>query len=651
MPRTPSAAGPDRPARPAKQPARRPAKKAAQRPPADPYAARPWLARYPAGVPTDLEVPDAPLTRLLDHAVGSHPSTVALRFLGQDMTYRELGASVDRFARALHRLGVRKGDRVGLVLPNCPQHVIAFFGALRAGAVVVENNPLYTEAELARQLADAGVSVVLCLDKVHATVAAAVKGLTRPDGTPVGVVVTSIVDYLPVMQRTLLRLPVGRLRRRRAELMAAVPAGVPTFLEVMRTAGGSSRSGPALEPELDPANDVALLLYTGGTTGAAKGAMLTHRNLVANALQTRSWLTNAQPGREVTLAVLPLFHVYGMTLCLTVTVLLSGTLVLLPRFDLERVFTAIDEHQPTLFPGVPPIYKAICDSPKVRQHDLGSIKACVSGAMRLPPETQDQFERITGGRLIEGYGMTETSPVTHANPLDGVRRPGSVGLPVPGTEAKIIDPERPERVMPAGEPGELAVRGPQVFRGYWTGPDGAPLTDGIFTPDGYLRTGDIAEMDAEGYFTVVGRSKELIIAGGFNVYPSEVEDVLRSHPGIEEACVIGVPDRYRGETVKAFVVAAPGRTLSADDVQSYCSERLTAYKVPRVVEFRSELPRSAVGKVLRRVLVDEELAALESAAGPAPRVTKKAAAKPAAKKAAKKAAKTPPVKRTPRGRS
>jgi long-chain acyl-CoA synthetase len=347
---------------------------------------------------------------------------------------------------------------------------------------------------------------------------------------------------------------------------------------------------------------VALLQYTGGTTGVAKGAMLTHRNLVANALQCRAWLPEATAGQEVTLAVLPLFHVYGLMMCGLVNVVLGGRLVLLPRFDIDLVLDAIAQQRPTLFPGVPPIYKAILDSPKARRYDLSSIRACLSGAMKLPTDTQEQFERITGGRLVEGYGLTETSPATHCNPVHGRRKAGSIGVPLPSTDAKIVLADDPAVEVAVGEPGELAVRGPQVFAGYWRRDE-----PGLFTDDGFLLTGDIAEMDAEGFFTVIDRKKDLIIAGGFNIYPNEVEDVLLSLEGVADCCVVGIPDRYRGETVKAYVVSAPGADLTAEQVREHCAQSLTAYKVPKLVEFRDELPHSVVGKALRRVLVTEEL--------------------------------------------
>ncbi len=573
-----------------------------------PYGARPWLGSYPEGVPADYDFPREPLTRLLDDAASSFPTGIALAFLGTTLTYRELKDAVDRFAGGLADLGVGKGDRVAIVLPNCPQNVIAFFAALRLGAVVVQHNPLYTESELRHQLADCGATVVVCLDRVYDTVAK-----VRSSTAVQHVVVTSIADYLPTKARLGLRLPLAKAKKMRAELTARLPKDAPVrpFLSLVRT------GTPARQAPLDPDVDLALLQYTGGTTGLSKGAMLTHSNLVSNAYMNRLWDTAATAGKEVTLGVLPLFHAYGLTVCMNATILLGGTLVLLPRFDVDQVFAAIDQWKPTMLPGVPPIYKALTDSPKVRAHDLHSIRVCVSGAMKLPTDVQEQFERASGSRLVEGYGLTETSPSTHCNPLTGPRRSGSIGLPLPGTLCKVVDQDDPSREVPVGAPGELAVKGPQVFRGYWGRDD---LT-GVFTEDGYVLTGDVAVMDQDGWFEIVDRKKELIIAGGFNIYPSEVEEVLFGLPGVADAVVVGVPDRYRGETVKAFVVRAPGSDLTEDDVVDACRRDLTPYKVPKLVEFREELPRTPVGKVLRRVLVEEERVKAAAAAEPTPAST------------------------------
>jgi long-chain acyl-CoA synthetase len=568
------------------------------------YDERPWLSSYPAEVPHDYDFPDVPLTRFLDDAADSFPTSLAIAFLGTTMTYAQLRAEVDRFAGALDALGVTKGDRVALVLPNCPQNVIAFYAILRLGAVVVQHNPLYTPHEMGHQLADCGAKVVITLDRAYATVIEA-----QPETAVEHIVVTSIIDYLPRRQQLLLKLPISKAKTKRAEISAVVPKGVARFTDLL-----AHSPGPAKQAELDPSTDLALLQYTGGTTGLSKGAMLTHANLVANAYQCRLWFTGAKAGQERTLSVLPLFHAYGLTLCLGLTVLLAGNLILLPRFDLELTFEAIDKWQPTLFPGVPPIYKAMVDSPDVGKHNLRSIKECVSGAMKLPVEVAASFEQITGGRLVEGYGMTEASPVTHANPLTGTRRSGMIGIPIPGTLARVVDQEDPTVPMPIGEPGELVIRGPQVMAGYWKASSENGQDTETFTRDGYLRTGDIAVMDADGWFNVVDRKKELIIAGGFNIYPSEVEEVLYTMVGIADVVVVGVPDPYRGETVKAYIVLQPGATLTEADVKAFCSERLTAYKVPKLVEFRETLPRTMVGKVLRRVLVAEERQKLAEAA-------------------------------------
>jgi long-chain acyl-CoA synthetase len=384
---------------------------------------------------------------------------------------------------------------------------------------------------------------------------------------------------------------------------APVPHGARSFADLVR------RGRPARQHGVDPAADPAVLQFTGGTTGAPKAAVLTHANLVANAYQTRLWLPEATVGRETTLAVLPLFHVFGLTLCLLTNVLLAGRLVLMPRFDLALLLEAIDTERPTLFPAVPPIFQTLADAPEIRRHDLGSLRTCISGAMRLPVETQDRFEKVTGIRILEGYGTTESSPATHCNPV-GRAKIGTVGVPLPGTDARVVAVDDPTRELPDGEPGELAVRGPQVFHGYWNDDEESPVT-----PDGWLLTGDIARRDAEGYFTVVDRKKDLVIAGGFNIYPAEVEQVIATLPGVREVVVAGLPDRYRGETVKAYVVPEPDATLTVEQVIAHAAEHLSAYKVPKVVELRSELPNSAIGKALRRVLVEEDLAAAGDAGG------------------------------------
>jgi long-chain acyl-CoA synthetase len=571
------------------------------------YDARPWLAAYPPEIPADFDFPSVPLTRLLDDAAQSFPDSVAVSAAGNRLTYSELRRDVDRLAGGLAGLGVTPGDRVALVLPNCPQHVIAFFAVLRLGATVVQCNPLATEDELRGQLTDCTPAVVVCLDKNLATVEA-----VRATAGVRSVVVTSLVDYWTGRQRRRLQLPLPVARADRRRYSAPVPKGadVRWFKPLVR------RSPPARQATVDPATDVAVLQYTGGTTGVSKAAMLSHANLVANAYQMRLWLPEATSGREVTLAVLPLFHVYGLTLCMLTTVLLAGRLTLLPRFDVDLIFDAIESESPTLLPGVPPIYQAMVDALRAQRVDLSSIRVCVSGAMRLPVDVQERFEELSGGRLVEGYGTTEASPATHCNPVHGTRKPGSIGVPLTGTSARIVDPEDPRRVLPVGETGELVVKGPQVFLGYWGHAAGsAAASEQTLLEDGWLLTGDLAHMDSDGFFTVVDRKKDLVIAGGFNIYPAEVEAVVSSLAGVAECCVVGLPDRYRGETVKAYVVPRAGVELSPDDVRAHCADRLSAYKVPKLVEFRTELPRTAIGKALRRLLVAEELAR-QDAGGP-----------------------------------
>lgn len=572
---------------------------------ADP-AFRPWLRWYAEGVPQRVHVPDVPLIRLLDDAARDFPRTTALAFLGRTMTYAALADAVDRFAGALHGLGVRKGDRVALILPNCPQNVIAFFAVLRLGAVVVQHNPLYTPAELHHQLADSGATVAIVYDGAYRRLDEARAGTAVKH-----VVVTSLADYLPSGKRLALRLPFGRIREKREQLVTELPPGadVLDFAQLVR-----SPAGLAPIARIDPGTDLALLQYTGGTTGLPKGAMLTHRNLVANAYQARAWDPALERGRETVLAALPIFHVYGLTMCLTMTTLIAGTLVLLPTFELGLLFSAIDRWRPTVFPGVPPMYDQIVRSRRTGRHDLRSIRTCVSGAMRLPPETAQRFAEVTGGRVVEGYGLTESAPVALANPLDGNARPGTIGLPLPSTEIRIVDPDDPTHEVPVGTPGELCVRGPQVFCGYWR----QPAESQTMLRDGWLHTADIAAMDEDGFVTIIDRKRDVVLASGFSIFPSEIEDVLGEHPAVESCAVVGVPHYYRGETVKAFVVLRPGEQVTEDELRRFCASRLVAYKVPSSFEVRAELPRNIMGKVLRRVLREEHEALRARVAAPAP---------------------------------
>ena len=563
--------------------------------------ATPWLDSYPPGVPEHVEVAGGNLARLLDDAARNFPSAPALHFQGRTVSYAQLAEQAWRFAGALAGLGVGKGTKVGLVLPNCPQAVIAFFGALRLGAVVVQNNPLYTERELGHQLSDAGVEVVICLDLAYERVKA-----VRAQSAIREVVVTSVLDELPAVRRV-----IAPYTRRGKAAAAAIGKDEPVRRWRDLVASATTRAG---EAEVDSASDLALLQYTGGTTGLSKGVMLSHGNLRANVEQVRAWFPDADPGREVMMAVLPFFHVYGLTVCLLLGVRIGAALVVLPRFDLDPVMAAVDRHRPTLFPGVPTMYVAINNAVAKGGHDLSSIKACLSGAAPLPLEVAERFERYSGGRLVEGYGLSECSPVALANPIYGKRKAGTIGMPLPDTVARVVDAADPDRAVPTGEPGELAIQGPQVMQGYWNrAEESAQVLRG-----GWLLTGDMAVMDGEGYFQIVDRKKDLIIAGGFNVYPREVEEVLSEHPKIEEVCVAGVPDSYRGEVVKAFVVLRQGEEVTTEEIRSFAKERLAAYKVPRAVEFRDELPKTLIGKVLRRALVEEERAKAEAKAGAEP---------------------------------
>ena len=555
----------------------------------------PWLDSYPPGVPEHVEVPQANLASLLADAARDFPHAPALHFQGRTTSYAQLADQAWRFAGALAGLDVGKGTRVGLILPNSPQAVIGLFGALRLGATVVQNNPLYTERELGHQLADSGVEVLICVDLVYDRV----RAIRERTGIR-EVIVTSMLDELPPVRRAL-----APYTRKGKQASASIGKGEPVrrWREVL-----SAGTAKAPEAAVDPAGDLALLQYTGGTTGVSKGVMLTHRNLLANVEQVRAWFPDADPGREVMMAALPFFHVYGLTVCLLLGVRIGAALVLMPRFDLDAVLAAIDRHRPTLFPGVPTMYVAINNAVEKGGHDLSSIKACLSGAAPLPMEVAERFERFSGGRLVEGYGLSECSPVALANPIYGKRKAGTIGMPLPDTIARVVDAADPGKALPSGQAGELALSGPQVMKGYWNRPEETAQV----LRDGWLLTGDMAVMDDEGYFAIVDRKKDLIIAGGYNIYPREVEEVLYEHPAVLEAAVAGIADTYRGEVVKAYVVLRPGRQATVEELRDFAKSRLAAYKVPRVVEFRDDLPKTLIGKVLRRALVEEEQARKEA---------------------------------------
>jgi long-chain acyl-CoA synthetase len=557
----------------------------------------PWIRHYEPGVPVHLEIPDQPLTWLLDRAASRYPDRTALIYLGRRLSYAQFAQCAHGFALALQRLGVSKGDRVAIALPNIPQYPIAFYGALLAGAVVVPTNPLYTEREMQHQLADAGARVLVMLDTFYPVVRA-----VRRQTALEHIILTSPADFLPPMPRALYPLSQRRTRSNERPLTRK-ELHDDRSLHVLRTLLVSHRGedGDVLTPPVPmQAADLAVLQYTGGTTGLSKGAMLTHRNLLANAMQTRAWVPQAREGEEVMLCAAPFFHAYGLTVGMNFAMLAGASMVLIPRFKPKTVVKTIRRHHPTLFPGIPTMYLAIMREAGKRPEDLRSIKYCISGAAPLPAPVQADFEAITGGRLVEGYGLSEASPVTHCNPLTEQCHTGTIGLPFPDVEAAIIDQETGEPI-PAGEVGELVVRGPNVMQGYWNRPE---ETRQVFHK-GWLRTGDLGKMDADGYFSIVERVKDVIIASGLKVYPREVEEVLFRHPAVAEAAVAGAPDAYRGETVAAFVVLKPGIEASEETRQEllqYCRQELAPYKIPTILEFRQSLPKSLIGKVLRREL-------------------------------------------------
>jgi len=550
---------------------------------------RPWFKFYQENNPHTFDYPKIPLYSLLDRTADSYPDAIAMSFYGKKVRYRELQSLTRKMADVLYGLGVRKGDRVALMLPNCPQTVIAYFGALRLGAIVVNTNPLYVEREMVHQFNDAGAETLITLDLFYEKSKNTMKQ-TRLKR----IIFTGVQDFLPFILRMLYPL---KAKKQKQWVEIPEEEGIYKWRDLMK--GARERD---MDETVD-AGEVALFQYTGGTTGVAKGVMLTHQNLVANAYQVRIWIPGSVEAQEKALAVLPFFHVYGMTTAMNFPILVAAEMILVPRFEIKQILHVIHKERPTIFPGVPTMYQAINMMEEVEKFDLSSIKYCISGAAPLPLEVMRQFKKLTGAKLVEGYGLTEASPVTHANPLEGLIKEGSIGIPFPDTDSKVVDMEA-GKDLPVGQAGELCVKGPQVMEGYWNMPE---ETQKVLTEDGWLKTGDIARMDEDGYFFIVDRKKDMIIAGGYNIYPRDIDEVLFTHPKVQDAVAVGVPDPYRGETVKAFVVLKPGETATEEEIIAYCRERLARYKVPKLVEFRDELPKSLVGKVLRKVLREEEI--------------------------------------------
>ena len=561
--------------------------------------ARPWHAAYPPDVPRSLEpYPDESVFALLEGAAAGFPKRPALAFFGRHISYARLLREVERCSAVLAGLGVQRGDRVGLLLPNCPEYVITWYACQRIGAIAVGNNPLYTERELQHQIHDSGARVMVVLDQVYARF-----GRIREASGVAEVVAVKLNRYMPAPIRWLAPLKFRADAKEHGTPLPFIPADHPVrwWHDLMRSAGPV----PPAATVRDPAAEVAALLYTGGTTGLSKGAMLSHRNLVANARQAAAWFPVVRQGEDGVLGSLPFFHAFGM-LAMNFAITKAAKLVLLPRFDIDMVLKAIAKEKPTLFPGVPRMYIALNENPKTPTYDLHALKACVSGAAPLPMAVAQEFERITGGaKVVEGYGLTESSPVTHANPLVGERREGSIGLPLPDTDVRLIDIDDPDREVPVGERGELCVKGPQVMLGYWNKPEETALV----VRNGWLHTGDIATMDPDGYFRIVDRIKDMVLVSGFNVYPTEIEQVLYQHPKISKCAVVGVPDDTTGERVKAFIVLKEGETATAAEITQWCrdpEQGLTGYRVPKDIEFREALPETLIGKVLRRELQEEE---------------------------------------------
>lgn len=574
---------------------------------------KPWLSSYDPGVPKNLALEDITLPEMLASAAVRFPNRIAVHFQNRAMTYRELESHVARFAAGLAALGLQKGDRVAIHLPNLPQTIIAFYGTLAAGGVAVMTNPLYVAREIEHQWKDAGCTIAVTMDFL-------MRGPLEEIRSKLPVrewIVASIPEYLKFPLNVLAPL---KLRRLQPPAIADIPRepNVRRFSEVVgsRAKAAAMKGAAALRGERPfnvaervksvglVSSDLAVLQYTGGTTGVAKGAMLTHGNLSANAQQMVAWYPGAKVGGEVFLAALPFFHVFGLTVALNFAMRLAGTIVVMPNpRDIKGLVAAIEHHRISIFPIVPSLVRAISSHPRIEKADLSSVTICVSGSAPLPEATMRRFEEMTGGRIIEGFGLTEASPVTHCNPVDGNRKVNAIGLPVSETDGKIVSPEDGTTPVGIGEEGELLIRGPQVMRGYWNQPGETAAT----LKDGWLHTGDLATMDEQGYFRIVGRMKEMIVAGGYKIYPDEIDRVLAMHPAVFESATIGVPDERRGETVKSFVVLRPGMSAEPAALLEHCIKSLAPYKVPKQLELRGELPKSSALKILRRVLLEEEL--------------------------------------------
>ncbi|MDQ0220123.1 long-chain fatty acid--CoA ligase [Peribacillus cavernae] len=551
---------------------------------------KPWLELYPSHIPSALSYEEKSLQSFLKDSAREFPDEVSIHFMGKEITFKEVYETSLKFAAYMKKLGIKKGDRVAIMLPNIPPAVITYFGILMAGGTVVQTNPTYTERELEYQMKDSGAKAIVTMDILFPRVSN-----VAPSTNIEHIIVTAIKDYLPFPKN----LIYPYIQKKEYGLVVNVEhAGNNHLLKEILKSGVPEEINESVDIE----NDLALLQYTGGTTGFPKGVMLTHKNLLANAKMSEAWLYKNKRGEASVLGILPFFHVYGMTTVMISSILQAHKMILLPKFDATTTLKTIQKQRPTMFPGAPTIYIALLNHPDLAKYNLSSIDACVSGSAPLPVEIQERFEKVTGGKLVEGYGLSETSPVTHANFVwDEPRVKGSIGVPWPDTEAAILSLETGEPMEP-DEIGEIAIKGPQVMKGYWNRPEETEQT----FKNGWLLTGDLGYMDEKGFFFVIDRKKDTIIAGGFNIYPREIEEVLYEHEAVQELVVVGVPDQYRGETVKAYIVLKEGAAVTEEELNEFARKHLASYKVPRKYEFRKELPKTTVGKILRRALVEEE---------------------------------------------
>jgi len=549
---------------------------------------RPWLKQYDKGVPFTIDYPPVPVFYFLEEAARKYPDAPCTIFKGARISYKEMDALTDRLAAGLADLGIKKGDRVGIIIPNTPQFVIVYFAILKLGAIVVANNPLYSAREIEHQVNDAGVEVMIVMSNYYK-----ITKQVQPKSKIHTVVVTNIKESLPPVLAFLF----GLTKEKKGGFRVELEQGDIWLKDLIE------RHKPEDRPQVEVGtDDVAIFQYSGGTTGVSKAAVDLHRNLVADTLMIRHWMPDCVDGKEVVLMAIPLFHVYGMVAGMCFAMRAAASMVMIPNpRDIKDVLENLQKYKASIYPGVPTMYNAINNHPdvKAKKYNLSSIKACISGSAPLMRETKDRFEALTGGKLVEGFGMSETPTASHCNPLYGKNPPGSIGVPLPDMDARIISLEDETTILPPGEVGELVVKGPIVMKGYHN----MPTETANALRDGWLYTGDIAKMDEEGFFYIVDRKKELIKPGGYQVWPREVEEVIIQHPKVLEVGVAGVPDAYRGETVKAWVVPQAGQTISEQEIKEWCKDRIAKYKIPTQVECRSELPKTTVGKILRRELV------------------------------------------------